>query len=130
MAPCDWLPPTSPGLDLNSVFVKRFGDLVALLRVDPGNDAAQDLALAAATSAVAVTPIELDAASAAAGSAEGVSLGARMIARQVDRLRIAAGAEPYELQAVARALAHDVTPIPATPHVEVELLRLLAPPSR
>jgi hypothetical protein len=51
-----------------------------------------------------------------------------MIARQVDRLRIAAGAEPYELQAVARALAHDVTPIPNTPHVEVELVRLLAPP--
>ena len=53
-----------------------------------------------------------------------------MIARQVDRLRIAAGAEPHELQAVARALAHDLTPVPATPHVEVELMRLLAPPSR
>jgi hypothetical protein len=103
---------------------------VALLRVDPGNDAAQDLALAAAASAVAVMPIELDAASDVAGSAEGVSLRARMIARQVDRLRIAAGAEPYELQAVARALAHDLTPIPATPHVEVALMRLLAPPSR
>jgi hypothetical protein len=53
-----------------------------------------------------------------------------MIARQVDRLRIAAGAQPHELQAVARALAHDLTPVPATPNVEVELLRLLAPPSR
>jgi len=129
MAPCHSTPPTSPGLDLNSVFVKRFGDLVALLRVDPANDAAQDLALAAAASAVAGTPIEVDAAS-QAGSAEGVGLRARMIARQVDRLRIAAGAEPYELQAVARALAHDLTPIPATPHVEVERMRLLAPPSR
>jgi hypothetical protein len=118
------------GLDLNSVFVKRFGDLVALLRVDPGNDAAQDLALTAAASAVAGTPIEVDAASAVSGSAEGVGLRARMIARQVDRLRISAGAEPYELQAVARALAHDLTPIPATPHVEVELIRLLTPPSR
>ena len=130
MAPCHWSPPTSSGLDLNSVFVKRFGDLVALLRFDPGNDAAQDLALTAATSAVAATAIEVDAASEVAGSAEGVSLRARMIARQVDRLRIAAGAEPYELQAVARALAHDLTPIPATPHVRVELMRLLAPPSR
>jgi len=130
MAPCHSTPPTSSGLDLNSVFVKRFGDLVALLRVDPGNDAAQDLALAAAASAVAGTPIQVDAASDGTGSAEGVGLRARMIARQVDRLRIAAGAEPYELQAVARALAHDLTPIPATPHVEVELLRLLAPPSR
>jgi hypothetical protein len=117
-------------LDLNSVFVKRFGDLVALLRVDPANDAAQDLALTAAASAVAGTAVEVEAASEVAGSAEGVGLRARMIARQVDRLRIAAGAEPYELQAVARALAHDLTPIPATPHVEVELMRLLAPPSR
>ena len=130
MPPCPWTPPTRPDLDLNSVFVKRFGDLVALLRVDPANDAAQDLALTAAASAVAGTPVEVEAASEVAGSAEGVGLRARMIARQVDRLRIAAGAEPYELQAVARALAHDVTPIPATPHVEVELMRLLAPPSR
>jgi hypothetical protein len=103
---------------------------VALLRVDPGNDAAQDLALSAAASAVAESPIEVDAASEVSGSPEGVGLRARMIARQVDRLRVAAGAEPYELQAVARALAHDLTPIPPMPHVEVDLVRLLAPPSR
>jgi hypothetical protein len=119
-----------PGLDPHAVFVKRFGDLVALMRLDPGNDAAQDLALTAAASVVALMPVEVEAATGAAGSAEGLSLRARMIARQVDRLRIAAGAEPYELQAVARALAHDLTPIPALPHVEAELMRLLAPPSR
>ena len=130
MAPCLWPHPTSLGLDLNSVFVKRFGDLVTLLRVDPANDAAQDLALTAAAGAVSGTPVEVEAASEGTGSAHGVGLRARMIARQVDRLRIAAGAEPYELQAVARALAHDLTPIPATPHVEVELMRHLAPPSR
>jgi hypothetical protein len=112
------------------VFVKRFGDLVALMRVDPGNDAAQDLALTAAAGAVALMPVEVEAASQAGGDAEGLSLRARMIARQVDRLRIAAGAEPYELEALARALAHDLTPIPTFPHVEAELIRLLAPPSR
>ncbi len=121
---------TGDGLDLNSVFVKRFGDLVALLRVDPGNDAAQDLALSAAAGAVSTAAADVDAANERAGSAEGLGLRARMIARQVDRLRVAAGAEPYELQAVARALAHDVTPIPSMAHVEVELMRLLAPPSR
>jgi hypothetical protein len=125
-----YLLPRESGLDLNSDFVKRFGDLVALLRVDPANDAAQDLALTAAASAVAGTPVEVAAGSDVAGSTEGVGLRARMIARQVDRLRVAAGAEPHELQAVARALAHDLTPIPATPHVKVELMRLLAPPSR
>jgi hypothetical protein len=118
------------GLDLNSVFVKRFGDLVALMRVEPGNDAAQDLALTAAASAVERTAAEVSASCEGSGSAEGVGLRARMIARQVDRLRVAAGAEPYELQAVARALAHDLTPIPATPNVQVERMRLLAPPAR
>ncbi len=121
---------TGVRLDLNSVFVRRFGDLVALLRVDPGNDAAQDLALSAAADAVSTTAADVEAANEEAGSVEGVGLRARMIARQVDRLRVAAGAEPYELQSVARALAHDLTPIPSMPHVEVELMRLLAPPQR
>ena len=40
-------------MDSKSTFIKRFGDLVALLRADPGNDAAQELALAAAAAAVA-----------------------------------------------------------------------------
>jgi hypothetical protein len=100
------------------------------MRVEPGNDAAQDLALTAATSAVATAPAEVDASSDAAGSRDGLGLRARMIARQVDRLRVSAGAQPYELEAVARALAHYLTPIPATPHVQVERMRLLAPPSR
>ena len=112
------------------MFIKRFGDLVALMRVDPGNDAAQDLALTAAAWAVALMPVEVEAAGQANGGTEGLSLRARMLARQVDRLRIAAGAEPHELEALARALAHDLTPIPSFPHVEAELRRLLAPPSR
>jgi hypothetical protein len=122
--------PRGSGLDLDSDFVRRFGDLVALMRVDPGNDAAQDLALAAAAHAVACTAVEVDASSEQSGSLAGVGLRARMIARQVDRLRVAAGAQPHELEAVARALAHDLTPIPATPHVQVDRMRLLAPPSR
>ena len=130
MAACLWTPPRGSGLDLDSDFVRRFGDLVALMLVDPSNDAAQDLALTAAASAVACTAVEVDASSEQSGSAEGVGLRARMLARQVDRLRVAAGAEPYELEAVARALAHDLTPIPAKPHVQVEHMRLLAPPSR
>src|SRR5688572_19525192 len=130
MAACLWTPPRGSGLDLDSDFVRRFGDLVALMRVDPGNDAAQDLALTAAAGAVACTAVEVDASSEQSGSAEGVGLRARMLARQVDRLRVAAGAEPHELEAVARALAHDLTPIPATPHVQVDRRRLLAPPSR
>lgn len=50
-------------MDAKSTFVKRFGDLVALLRADPGNDAAQDLALTAACAAVEAEAIEVEAAS-------------------------------------------------------------------
>ncbi len=77
------------------------------MRVDPGNDAAQDLALSAALYAVAQVPVEVDAAAEEGGAAAALSLRGRMLARQVDRLRIAAGAEPEELQRLARALAHD-----------------------
>ncbi len=103
-------------MDPTSTFIKRFGDLVALLRVEPSNDAAQDLALSAATLAVAESSLLVGAGP---GRAEW-PLKARMLARQVDCLRIAAGAEPHELLALARALAHDLTPIPRSEHVEVE----------
>jgi HEAT repeat protein len=117
-------------VDPTATFIKRFGDLVTLLRVDPGNDAAQDLALSAAASAVQTAPIELEAGIAWTQIPDDMPLKARMLARQVDRLRIEAGADPDELHALARALAHDVTPLPITPNVTVELVRLLAPPSQ
>ena len=117
-------------MDPTATFIKRFGDLVTLLRVDPGNDAAQDLALSAAAAAVQTVPVELEAGIAWSQIPDDMPLKARMLARQVDRLRIEAGADPDELQALARALAHDVTPLPVTPNITVELVRLLAPPSR
>ena len=48
-------------MDHKSTFVRRFGDLVALLRFEPGNDAAQDLALTAAAAAVEEWPLEVEA---------------------------------------------------------------------
>jgi HEAT repeat protein len=111
-----------------ATFIKRFGDLVTLLRVDPGNDAAQDLALSAAAAAVQSASIELEAGIAWSQIPDDMPLKARMLARQVDRIRIEAGADPDELQALARALAHDVTPLPTTPNITVETVRLLAPP--
>lgn len=108
-------------MDPKSTFIKRFGDLVALLRADPGNDAAQELALSAAAAAVAHEALRVEA------GGDG-NLAGRMLAREVDALSIAAGAPLHELQTLARALAHDVTPIHGSLHIEVELIRLLARP--
>jgi HEAT repeats len=115
-------------VDPTATFIKRFGDLVTLLRVDPGNDAAQDLALSAAAAVVHHCAVELEAGIAWTQIPDDMPLKARMLARQVDRLRVEAGADPDELQALARALAHDVTPLPVTPSITFELVRLLAPP--
>lgn len=108
-------------MEPTSTFIKRFGDLVALLRVDPGNDAAQDLALAGAATAVAATAITVQTRVATDELAQTLSLRSRLLARNVERVRVAAGAEPGELLALARALSHDVTPLPSTTSVALDL---------
>lgn len=113
-------------MDHKSTFVRRFGDLVALLRFEPGNDAAQDLALTAAAAAVEEWPLEVEAGVEWSVMPAEFTLRSRLLARHVECLRIAAGAEPHELLALARALSHDLTPIPSTPRVQVELVPLLA----
>jgi HEAT repeat protein len=115
-------------LDSKSAFIKRFGDLLALLRADPGNDAAQDLALAAATAAVELQPVEVEAGIQWSVVPDDLTLKGRLLARQVEVLRIAAGIEPHELLALARALSHDLTPIPDSPHIEVEMVQRVTPP--
>lgn len=113
-------------MDHKSTFIKRFGDLVALLRFEPGNDAAQDLALTASAAAVEELPLEVEAGVEWAVMPAEFTLKSRLLARYVECLRIAAGAEPHELLALARALSHDLTPIPSTPNVQVESVPLLA----
>jgi HEAT repeat protein len=115
-------------VDRKSTFEKRFGDLVALLRADPGNDAAQDLALSAATAEVADEPLEIEAGIAWSVIPDDLTLKGRLLARQVESVRIAAGAEPQELLALARALSHDLTPVASTTNIQVELLEVLVPP--
>ena len=109
-------------LDPRKTFTKRFGDLVILLRMDPGNDAAQELALSAAAAAVEHHAIVVESGVERDEPGEELTLEGRLRARRVDLLRVGAGAEPHELLAVARALSHDVTPVPNTGHVRVELL--------
>lgn len=116
-------------LDAKSTFVKRFGDLVALLRADPCNDAAQDLALAAAVAAVETAPLEVEAGT-EPGAAPGIiTLKGRLVARQVQWLRIAAGTQSDELLALARALSHDTVLVQSSPNIRVEFVQVPAPPA-
>ena len=115
-------------MDSKSAFVKRFGDLVALLRVDPGNDAAQDLALTAACAAVEAEPVDVEAGLAWSVIPDDLALKGRLLARQVEAVHVAAGAEPHELLALARALSHDTVVIPSCPNVQVQMVEHLVPP--
>ena len=115
-------------MDSKSAFVKRFGDLVVLLRVDPGNDAAQDLALSAACAAVEAEPVDVEAGLAWSVIPDDLALKGRLLARQVEAVRVAAGAEPHELLALARALSHDTVVIPSCPNVQVRMVEHLVPP--
>jgi HEAT repeat protein len=115
-------------VDSKSAFVKRFGDLVALLRVDPANDAAQDLALSAACAAVEAEPVDVEAGLAWSVIPDDLTLKGRLLARQVEAVHVAAGAEPHELLALARALSHDTVVIPSCPNVQVQMVEHLVPP--
>jgi hypothetical protein len=115
-------------VDSKSAFVKRFGDLVALLRVDPGNDAAQDLALTAACAAVEAEPVDVEAGLAWSVVPDDLALKGRLLALQVESVHVAAGAEPHELLALARALSHDTVVIPSCPSVRVQMVEHFVPP--
>lgn len=106
-----------------ATFVKRFGDLVALLRTDPGNDAAQELALTAATAAVEREAVVVESGFERGLSAgEDLTLEGRLRARRIDLVRISAGAGPEELLSLARALSHDRTAVSSTARVQVKQL--------
>lgn len=108
-------------------FTQRFGDLVALLRADPGNDAAQDLALETCTAIANSQPVKLEAGVEVVGEDQPLSLKTRLLARQVDTINISPGVEEEELLRLARALAHDSAPIISTPHVNTHLIESVVP---
>ena len=115
-------------MDSKSAFVKRFGDLIALLRVDPGNDAAQDLALTAAAAAVESESLDVAAGIEWTVIPDDLTLKGRLLARRVELIRVAAGVEPHELLALARALSHDHVAVQSSPNIVVEMVEELTPP--
>ena len=104
------------------LFAQRFSDLVALLRAEPSNDAAQDLALETCTAIANSQPLRLEAGVEVFDGLDPLSLKARLLAREVDAVGIAPGVEEEELLRLARALAHDTAPVTSTPHVSVEFV--------
>jgi HEAT repeat protein len=115
-------------MEAASTFVKRFGDLVALLRADPGNDAAQDLALATSVAAIETESVVLEAGLEWSVIPDDLTLKGRLLARQIETIRIAAGTGPDELLTLARALSHDTVPVQGSPNIRVEMVQFLAPP--
>ncbi|HKT58522.1 MAG TPA: HEAT repeat domain-containing protein, partial [Gemmatimonadales bacterium] len=115
-------------MEAEPTFIKRFGDLVALLRADPGNDAAQDLALATSAAAVETEPVVLEAGIAWSVIPDDLTLKGRLLARHIETIRIAAGTGPEELLTLARALSHDAVPVQSSPNIQVEMVQFLTPP--
>jgi HEAT repeat protein len=112
-------------VNATDTFIARFGDLVALLRVDPGNDAAQELALSAALNAIAREPVTVEAGFDRGEAGEDLTLQGRMRARYVDVLRVAPAADPGDLLALARGFSHDTTPLAPAPGIELERFPVL-----
>ncbi|MCU0620422.1 MAG: HEAT repeat domain-containing protein [Gemmatimonadales bacterium] len=106
----------------HALFEQQFGELVALVRSQPLEHAAQDQRLAACTALVASRAVELDAGVELLGEEDPQSLKSRLLARMVDRILILPNADAEELLHLARALAHDSAPLGSTPHVQVQLV--------
>jgi hypothetical protein len=116
-------------VNASDTFISRFGDLVALLRVDPGNDAAQDLALAAALWAASSGPLTVQAGFDRGATGEDLTLQGRMRARYVDMLRVTPAVDEASLLTLARALSHDTMALPAAAGLELHRFPMLERPA-
>jgi len=114
------MPPSPP--DPTAPLSDLFGQLVHLLRSAPGQAEATVPLLAAVALRVAAADAVIEAGIENSWDVDGDSLKGRLQSRQVDAIRITAGAPATELMALARALADDDAPIPSTSAVRVKLL--------
>lgn len=110
--------PETPG----GFFAEPFGRLVALLRLEPANVAAQKEALRQAMTLLRFGPVLLDAGYESSSLADEGSLKSRLLARRVDTVQVFPEAAAAEVLRLARALADDVVPLLDSEHVAVRLL--------
>ena len=111
----------------HSLFEQAFGELVALLRTRPQDHAGQDRLLAQCTALVATRSVTLASGVEILGEEDPLSLKSRLLARMVDTVEIAPGAEAEELLHLARALSHDTAPVGSTAHIAVSLIPSIVP---
>ena len=103
-------------------FEQTLGDLVSQVRAHPGDHAAFAAALDRVADRVANMPAVFEAGIENTWSFDGDDLRGRLLARGVDAIRVAAGANRDDLLALARALAEDDGPLPSTPGVQIDLI--------
>lgn len=115
------IPPPSSNT-YSALFAGHFGQLVILLRRQPGQVAAQKSALRSAMAVLARGPVWLETGIEYSDVPDDNSLKGRLLSRHVDSISFAAGATAKEILALARALAQDHGLIPSTGTIAVELL--------
>jgi HEAT repeats len=108
--------------DPSAPFPELLGHLVQLYRGTPEREDAIRQALELVTARIASGPALIEAGIENSWALDGDPLKERLQLRQVDSIRVAAGATSGDLLALARALADDSAPIPSTAQVQVKLL--------
>jgi len=108
-------------------FSSAFGRLVQQLRATRGDQEAIRKSLTEVSVLVAREPVVEEAGIQLAGMLNDTSLRGRMLARQVDVIRVGPRAPVGELLALAQALAQEDGPIPSTEAVQVELVQSIRP---
>ncbi len=108
--------------DPNAPIEQLLGQLVQLIRIAPNRQKEIRRLVVLVRSRVEAGPALIEAGIENSWALDGDPLKERLQARQIDAITIAAGAPEEELQALARALADDATPIPSTPGVQVRLV--------
>jgi hypothetical protein len=114
--------PPSSSTSFSALFTAYFGQLVVLIRRQPGDTSAQKIALRSAMAVLPRGPVRIEAGIEHSDVPDDNSFKGRLIHRFVDSICFAAEASAGEVLAVARALAGDRGPIPSTALVEVVLL--------
>ncbi len=108
-------------------FVETLGRLIAAHRQGAAGAALQARLLEEAVRIAAAQPMVVDAGLQLSGDYDEASLKNHLLRRQVETLRVAAGAPAADLDALAWALGDDALPLPRVPSIEYEMVSYVVP---